>query len=159
MLLEQSVVLVTGGSRGIGAATARLLAARGAQVAVSGRDEAALQTVAAPLHAHAVVADLVEPSAPSELVADVVAHYGRLDAIVANAGVGYYGDVASMAPERLSYLIDVNLRASMLLARAAVEAIRSSRTAGRQDGALVFVSSIAGAVAVPMETVYSATKA
>jgi short-subunit dehydrogenase len=159
MLITGSVVLVTGASRGIGAATARVLADRGARVLCSGRDEVALRSVAEPLGASVVVADLADPSAPATLVAQALEAFGRIDALVANAGIGYYGDVASMPPERLSYLLDVNLRAPMLLAREWVGSLRSGRTDDRPNGAIVFVSSIAGAVGVPTESVYSATKA
>jgi short-subunit dehydrogenase len=159
MLLSGSVVIVTGASRGIGAATSRLLAARGAQVVCAGRDGAALEEVAAETGGSVVVADLADPAAPDRIVAHAVAEHGRLDALVANAGVGYAGEFAAMPAERVGYLVDVNVRAPMLLGLAAVNAIMATRAdAGGRGGAVVFVSSIAGAVGVPGETVYSASK-
>jgi NAD(P)-dependent dehydrogenase (short-subunit alcohol dehydrogenase family) len=147
--LAGRVVLVTGASRGIGAATCAALTRRGAVVVAAGRDETALAAVAA---ASTVVADAAEPAAAPALVAAAVDRHGRLDAVVANAGVGWAGEFAGMDPARITELVDVNLRAPMLLARAALPVLR-------RPGALVFLTSIAGLVGVPGETVYSVTKA
>jgi NAD(P)-dependent dehydrogenase (short-subunit alcohol dehydrogenase family) len=143
------VVLVTGASRGIGAATCAALTRRGAVVVAAGRDQRALAEVAA---ASTVVADAADPAAAPALVAAAVDRHGRLDAVVANAGLGWAGEFAGMDPARITELVDVNLRAPILLARAALPVLR-------RPGALVFVTSIAGLVGVPGETVYSVTKA
>jgi NAD(P)-dependent dehydrogenase (short-subunit alcohol dehydrogenase family) len=147
--LDGAVVLVTGASHGIGRAVARALTARGAVVVAAGRDETALAEVAA---ASTVVADVAAPDAATALVETAVGRHGRLDAVVANAGLGWAGEFAAMDPARLAELVDVNLRAPMLLARAALPVLS-------RPGALVFVTSIAGLVGVPGETVYSVTKA
>ena len=147
--LAGRVVLVTGASRGIGAATCAALTRRGAVVVASGRDEKALADVAA---ASTVVADAADPAAAGPLVGAAVERHGRLDAVVANAGLGWAGEFETMDPDRIAELVDVNLRAPMLLARAALPVLR-------RPGALVFVTSIAGLVGVPGETVYSVTKA
>ena len=147
--LAGRVVLVTGASGGIGAATCAALTRRGAVVVAAGRDETALAAVAA---ASTVVADAADPAAAPALVATAVDRHGRLDAVVANAGIGWAGEFAGMDPARITELVDVNLRAPMLLARAALPVLR-------QPGALVFLTSIAGLVGVPGETVYSVTKA
>ena len=149
MELAGRVVLVTGASRGIGAATCAALTRRGAVVVAAGRDETALAEVAA---SSTVVADAADPVAAPALVAAAVDRHGRLDAVVANAGLGWAGEFAAMDPARITELVDVNLRAPMLLARAALPVLR-------RPGALVFVTSIAGLVGVPGETVYSVTKA
>ena len=147
--LAGRVVLVTGASRGIGAATCAALTRRGAVVVAAGRDETALAAVAA---ASTVVADAADPAAAPALVAAAVDRHGRLDAVVANAGIGWAGEFAGMDPARITELVDVNLRAPMLLARAVLPVLR-------RPGALVFLTSIAGLVGVPGETVYSVTKA
>jgi NAD(P)-dependent dehydrogenase (short-subunit alcohol dehydrogenase family) len=147
--LAGRVVLVTGASRGIGAATCAALTRRGAVVVAAGRDETALAAVAA---ASTVVADAADPAAAPALVAAAVDRHGRLDAVVANAGIGWAGEFAGMDPARITELVDVNLRAPMLLARAVLPVLR-------RQGALVFLTSIAGLVGVPGETVYSVTKA
>nr|WP_218860420.1 SDR family oxidoreductase [Petropleomorpha daqingensis] len=144
--------MVTGASGGIGRATATALARAGAQVVCAGRDAAATQEVAAAVGGAALTADLREVDAPAGLVERTVAQHGRLDAVVVNAGVGHAGPVAEMPAERIAELVDVNVRGSFLLARAAPAAMTG-------PGAIVFVSSIAGAVGVPGESVYSATKA
>ena len=149
MELAGRVVLVTGASRGIGAATCAALTRRGAVVVAAGRDETALAEVAA---SSTVVADAADPAAAPALVAAAVDRHGRLDAVVANAGLGWAGEFAAMDPARITELVDVNLRAPMLLARAALPVLR-------RPGALVLVTSIAGLVGVPGETVYSVTKA
>jgi NAD(P)-dependent dehydrogenase (short-subunit alcohol dehydrogenase family) len=158
--LADAVVLVTGGSRGIGRSTAELAARRGARVVCAGRDEAALQEVAAGCGAVPLVADLRREDAAGALVDQVLGRFGRLDAVVANAGVGYAGPVIDMAPARVAELVDVDVRAPLLLARHAVAAFREQAAAGdRRSRGLVFVTSIAGLVGVPGESVYSAAKA
>jgi short-subunit dehydrogenase len=158
--LNGAVVLVTGASGGIGRATAQLVARRGATVVCAGRDAAALQETAAVCDGAPLIADLRDPAAPAALVDEVVGSYGRLDAVVANAGVGHAGPVVDMTPDRVSELVDVDVRAPLLLARYALAAFRDQTAAG--DGrtrGLVFVTSIAGLVGVPGESVYSAGKA
>jgi NAD(P)-dependent dehydrogenase (short-subunit alcohol dehydrogenase family) len=150
--LTGAIVLVTGASGGIGRATAVALAGTGAHVVCAGRDAAATSEVAAAVGGTALTADLRSPDAPGELVERTVAEHGRLDALVVNAGIGHAGPVAGMSAERIAELVDVNVRGSFLLARAAAAAMTG-------PGAIVFVSSIAGAVGVPGESVYSATKA
>jgi short-subunit dehydrogenase len=160
MQLSGAVVLVTGASGGIGRATAHLAARRGATVVCTGRDATALQETAARCGGVALIADLRSGEAPAALVEDVLGSYGRLDAVVANAGVGHAGPVVDMTPERVAELVDVNVRAPLLLARHALAAFRRQGAAGnRRTRGLVFVTSIAGLVGVPGESVYSASKA
>ncbi len=159
MQLAGATVLVTGATRGIGRATAVLLADRGAIVVVSGRDEAALAELAAEVGGTAVVADLGLVGAADHVVQEALSRHGRLDGLVANAGVGHVGDVAQMSSAQLTEVIDLNVRAPLDLARAAIAPL-SAQAAVRPGGAgIVFVSSIAGAVGVPGESVYSASKA
>ncbi|HTZ43350.1 MAG TPA: SDR family oxidoreductase [Jatrophihabitans sp.] len=149
------VVLVTGASRGIGRATAELLADRGAVVVATGRDEPALAAVTARTGGSYLAADLTEPAAPEALVEHAVAAHGRLDGLVVNAGAGHVGPFGQMTAGQVAGLVDLDLRAPLLLARAAIPALRTSP--GRQRG-IVFVGSIAGAVGVPEESAYSACK-
>lgn len=154
MDLEGAVALVTGGSRGIGRASALALAARGAAVVVVGRDESALREVARQAGGGYEVADVAAVDHAARVVERTVAAYGRLDVVVANAGVGFAGEFVSMPEPGIDRLVDVNVKAAVLLARAALPGM-----VARGRGALVFVTSIAGAVLVPGETVYSMTKA
>jgi len=145
--------LVTGGSSGIGAATARAFAAHGVQVAVAGRNLKALQKVAADTGGVAVPGDLRERGCPRRTISEASEALGGLDVIVSNAGVGWAGPFASMSESDIDQLVDVNLRAAAHLARAAIPHLVPG------SGRLVFVGSIAGLVGVPGEAWYSATKA
>ena len=144
---------VTGGSSGIGAATARELAARGVRVAIAGRNAAALERVAADTNGSVVLGDLREPGCAQHIIDASVDDLGGLDILVSNAGIGWAGPFASMSDSDIDAVLDVNLRAAAHLARAAIPHLRRGR------GRLVFVGSIAGLVGVPGETWYSATKA
>ncbi len=144
---------ITGGSSGIGAATARELAARGVRVAIAGRNAAALERVAADTNGSVVLGDLREPGCAQHIIDASVDDLGGLDVLVSNAGIGWAGPFASMSDSDIDAVLDVNLRAAAHLARAAIPHLRSGR------GRLVFVGSIAGLVGVPGETWYSATKA
>jgi NAD(P)-dependent dehydrogenase (short-subunit alcohol dehydrogenase family) len=151
MDLVGAVVVVTGAGRGLGAAVATELGRRGAVVVGVGRDPSRLTAVGAgSVHC----AELRDPGAAEAIVRHAIDTHGRLDAIVANAGVGHAGDLAGMSPERVAELIEVNLTAPILLTRAALPVMRAART-----GTLLYVTSIAGAVGVPGENVYSTTKA
>jgi short-subunit dehydrogenase len=149
---ESRAVLITGGSSGIGAATAHAFAVRGFRVAVAGRDRAALRRVAEETSAVSIPGDLREPGCPRWTVEVAASALGGLDVVVSNAGVGWCGPFASMTDEDIDSLLDVNLRAAAHLTRAALGYLR-------RGGHLVFIGSIAGVVGVPTEAWYSATKA
>ncbi|MCL2580912.1 MAG: SDR family oxidoreductase [Streptosporangiales bacterium] len=146
-------VLVTGGSSGIGAATAREFAARGCRVAVAGRDRTDLAKVAADTGGIAVPGDLARAGAPRATVDMAAFALGGLDVVVSNAGVGWSGPFAGMDDAEIDALLDVNLRAAAHLTRASLRYLRPDR------GHLVYVGSIAGVVGVAGEAWYSATKA
>jgi uncharacterized protein len=150
---EVRKVLITGGSSGIGAATARAFAARGFPVAVAGRDEAALRKVADDTGGVSIPGDLREPGIPRSTVEIAAQAMGGLDVVVSNAGTGWSGPFASMTDGDIDALLDVNLRAAAHLTRASLGHLRPGR------GQLVFVGSIAGLVGVTGEAWYSATKA
>ena len=145
--------LITGGSSGIGAATAGALAACGCQVAIAGRNVAALERVAAATNAVCLPGDLREPGCARRTIDAAVASLGGLDILVSNAGIGWAGPFASMTEADIDSLLDVNLRAAAQLACAAIPHLQ------RGHGRLVFVGSVAGLVGVPGEAWYSATKA
>ena len=154
MQLSGKVVVVTGASRGIGAAITRALAARGATVVGTGRDAAALNAVMCEVGGAAVLGDVRDPGNAEMVVAQARDAHGRLDAVVVNAGVGYTGPFADMPAARVDDLLDINVRAPIHMARAAVPELTR-----HDESALVFVTSIAGALLVPRESLYSATKA
>jgi short-subunit dehydrogenase len=149
-----AVVLVTGASSGIGRATAGLLAGRGARLLLSGRDEAALKDVATSTGGTALPADLTGPGAAGELARRAVAVHGRVDVLVASAGIGWAGEFATQPEESILELVQVNLSVPMELCRALLPAMLE-----RKQGSVVLVGSIAGLTGVAGESVYAATKA
>jgi NAD(P)-dependent dehydrogenase (short-subunit alcohol dehydrogenase family) len=146
-------VLITGGSSGIGAATAEEFAARGFLVAVTGRDSRALDHVARVTGGVPIPGDLREPGCPRRVVDAAAVALGGLDVVVSNAGVGWAGPFTEMTDEEMDELLDVNLRAPAHVAHASLAHLRP------ETGHLVFVGSIAGLLGVAEETWYSATKA
>lgn len=148
------VALISGGGTGIGAATARRLAAEGASVVVSGRRPDPLRKVADDVGGLAVPGDLTEPGTAEEVVAAAEDRFGGLDVVVVNAGVGFGRSVADVTDELWDRTIDVNLTAAMRLVRAAVPAL-----ADRGSGSIVVVSSVSGVVASGDSAAYVASKA
>jgi NAD(P)-dependent dehydrogenase (short-subunit alcohol dehydrogenase family) len=158
-----SVMLVTGGSRGIGAATARLAAARGWAVAVNyARDRDAAEAVVAGIESGGGRGVAVRGDVASET--DVAAMYdaaealGPVTAVIVNAGiVGEVSAVASMELARLRRVFDVNVLGAFLTAREAARRMPADR--GGPGGAIVIVSSAAARLGSPFEFVdYAATK-
>jgi short-subunit dehydrogenase len=154
MPVRGSVALVTGASSGIGQATARALADAGAHVLVHGRDREALSALAKQIGARPLPADLADPAEVRRLAQCALDVDGRVDILVANAGVGWAGRFAQMPAEKAGRLVEVNLTAPIRLARALMPAMLE-----RDRGFLAFVSSIAGRTGVAGEAVYAATKA
>jgi NAD(P)-dependent dehydrogenase (short-subunit alcohol dehydrogenase family) len=153
------VVLITGASRGIGRATARLLGARGWSVGVNyAHNEAAAQQTAAEVgraggHARVIPGDV---SQEADVIAmfDALTHaFGRIDALVNNAAQACFAPLAQTTDEVLEEMTAINLMAPLRLVRAAEPALRSSR------GVVVNVGSIGGVLALPGRAAYGATKA
>jgi short-subunit dehydrogenase len=155
MRLAGAVVLITGGSSGIGAATARAVAAAGARPLVAGRDRDRLAAVAAQTGGVALAADLAAPGGADDLAdAALRAAPDGIDVLVNNAGFGWEGPFSDIPAAVEEQLVTVNLTAPLRLTRLLVPAM-----AHRGRGHVVFVSSIAGATGVRREAVYAATKA
>ena len=154
MDLDGSVAIVTGASGGIGLAIARALTERHAQVIALDVAADELAKTAADIGAEPFTTDVRDPDHAAAVVEHVLERYGRIDVVVANAGVGWAGLFSEMPVQRISDLVAVNVTAPMLLARAAVPAMIEARR-----GSVVFISSIAGSMLVTDEAVYSATKA
>jgi len=138
--LNGKVALVTGGDRGIGLATSRALLARGAQVVILGLHADHVDQAAAQLHDSRVlglVADVTDPGALQRAVATTVAHFGRLDVVVANAGIASRAATfQAMASEPFDRVLDVNLMGVHHTVRAALPEILRNR------GHIALVASI-----------------
>ena len=120
MALTGLRAFITGGSSGIGAATARAFAARGMHVGIAGRDIAALERVAADTNGTFIPGDLREPGCARRTIDAAVDALGGLDVVVSNAGIGWAGPFASMSESEIDALLDVNLRAAAHLTHAAL---------------------------------------
>jgi short-subunit dehydrogenase len=154
MQLAGAVALVTGGSSGIGAATARALAAAGARPLVAGRDPCRLDAIARETGGVALQADLAAPGGPEKLAAAALDAAGQVDLLVNNAGVGWAGPIGQLTVTEAEELVTVNLTAPI-----ALTALLAPGMVERGSGRIVFVSSIAGTTGVCREAAYSATKA
>tara|TARA_Y100000294_G_scaffold24270_1_gene20690 strand:+ start:16213 stop:17022 length:810 start_codon:yes stop_codon:yes gene_type:complete len=154
MELEGALVLVTGGSRGIGAALAFAYADEGASVVVAARSEGDLRQVAERIGGVAHVADLSDPEVVDGLVAAVEAAYGPVDVLVNNAGIETVDPVATVDPDSVRTAARVNLEAPMVLTRRVLPGMLE-----RNRGAVVFMSSLAGTAGFPGMGPYCATKA
>ncbi|WP_406286409.1 SDR family NAD(P)-dependent oxidoreductase [Embleya sp. NBC_00896] len=152
------VVLVTGGTAGIGLAAARLLLAHGADVVITGRDDARLARAVAELdvgeRVFAVRADSADAADAAALAARIRERYGRLDGVFANAGVGVFGPAAELAATDVDHMIDVNFKGVFHTLQAAVPLLEAAG-----GGAIVLNASWTLHRGMAIATVYSATKA
>jgi short-subunit dehydrogenase len=142
-------VLVTGATGGIGQALAEAFAARGATVVLTGRRADVLEPLAQRLGGTAIAADLADRGAVAELVSTA----GEVDILVANAALPASGLLTGYTVSQIDRVLDVNLRAPIVLAKLVGE-----RLAERRRGHLVFISSLAGKVASGQVSLYNATK-
>jgi len=146
--------LVTGASSGIGRATARALAAEGARVALAARDRPALDALARELEGAVVTAcDVRDAAAVDAAVAEAAGGFGGLDLVVTAAGLGRFGDTASFPVEEWDEVLDVDLRGTFLVLRAALPHVRRSK------GRLITLSSVAALRPFPGSAAYCAAKA
>jgi citronellol/citronellal dehydrogenase len=158
--LSGRLAIVTGGTRGIGAAAAMILAECGADIVVAGRDSDRLQTVAESIRQRSgrrvlgVAADISQEADVVSLVDQAIGEFGRVDILVNNAGGPARSDIETTSAAAWDAVMSANLRGAFLCTR---EAGRHMLMRGR--GAIVNISSLAGVNAVPFASAYGAAKA
>lgn len=147
--IEGRVALITGASRGLGAAVARSLDGLGVRLALASRsgDDLGIEGAVAS------ACDVREPSQLETLAGDAAERLGGIDIVVANAGVGAYGEFLDLDPDWMEEMIDVNVKGTLYTVRTVLPYLLRSDTAD-----LVVVSSIAGQRAPEEEAVYAASK-
>lgn len=156
-LLDDRVVLITGGSRGIGLASAEALLGAGARIAICARDAERLEEARRHLAGQGEVmcaqVDVRDPQRAEAFVASVNEHYGAVDILVNNAGVVWVGDFAEQEHADIDEVIDVNLKGTMHMVRAVLPAMLR-----RGEGAIINISSGAGLHGFPKVVAYCASK-
>lgn len=147
--LDGRVALITGASRGIGSAIATTLATEGARVALASRsgDDAGIAG------AFAQACDVRDAAALQSMADATVEHFGGIDILVVNAGVGAYGPFLDLDPAHIEEMIDVNVKGAIYAARAALPHLLKSDAAD-----FVMIASEAGRRGLPFEAVYCASK-
>jgi short-subunit dehydrogenase len=150
------VVLLTGASAGIGAATARLFAAAGARLVLVARSVAVLEQLAATLPGNHLVApaDVADREQCRAAVASALERYGRIDILINNAGIGLAGPVAELSPADLQRAIEVDLLGPLHVIQAALPAMRA-----RRSGQIINVSTVLAAQPLPYLGGYAGAKA
>ncbi len=154
MELKGAHVLVTGGSRGIGAALAREFGRAGARVSLTARTTEAIEALALELGGKAFTADLLDPSSVDSLIERVEADAGPIDVLVNNAGLEGHGWFHEQDTDTARNVLRLNLEAPTVLTRNVLPGMIE-----RGRGHLVFTSSLAGTGGFPGLAVYGATKA
>lgn len=157
MIFNNRTVIVTGASEGVGAAAARKFAEAGANLMLVARGKKKLEAIAEELREKTQVEifamDVSDPEACINVFKKADFEYGRIDVLVNNAGYHERGNVDSVSPDELGRMIDVNLRAPILLTRIALPYIRDAG-----GGAIINVGSLAGRAPIPGSATYSASK-
>ena len=155
---KEKTIIITGGSEGVGAATARKFADAGANLVLVARSKKNLDLIAEELRpktsVKTVAMDVSDTDACTNLFKKAEFEFGNVHVLINNAGYHSRGPVENVAIEELGQMIDVNLRAPVILSRLAVPYLRQAG-----GGAIINVGSLAGRTPVPGAATYSASKA
>ncbi|MEO9649916.1 MAG: SDR family oxidoreductase [Roseobacter sp.] len=152
--MDRKTALITGAARGIGLATAHIMIKAGWRVAMVDRDRDELLAASQGIeHAETFVADISRPESVNALVSEVRASFGRIDALVNNAGVADFGPIEETDFARWRTVMDTNLDGAFLMTQAATPALKKAR------GAIVNIASISGLRASTLRVAYGTSKA
>lgn len=156
--LENKVALVTGGSKGIGYGIAAALMEQNMKVAITSRSQANASEAADKLNklgqgeALAIAADVRDYDSQKQGVEKVINQWGKLDLVVANAGIGHFASIEDMTLEQWNDTIDTNLTGAFYSIKASLEALKASK------GYYITISSLAGTNFFPQGSAYNASK-
>ena len=156
--IANKVALITGGTKGIGYGIAEALMQENAKVAITGRSKASADKAAANLNrigsgeAIGFVADVRKMADQQKVVDAIIKKWGRLDVLVANAGIGYFNPIESLTEDQWNETIDTNLTGVFYSVKASLEALKQSR------GYVITMASLAGINFFAGATAYNASK-
>jgi NAD(P)-dependent dehydrogenase (short-subunit alcohol dehydrogenase family) len=152
--LDNKIAVITGGTTGIGLATAQLFLEEGAKVIVTGRNPETLDQAKKILGSDAdvIAADTSDLKAVEQLFKTIAERYKKIDALFVNAGIAKFAPLAQSTPEMFDEQFNVNVRGAYFTVQHAVPLIADG-------GAILFTASMVTSIAEPMSSVYSATKA
>lgn len=152
------VAFITGGTKGIGLGIAEALIAQGVRVAITGRTQEAAENAAAFLNeqkegfAIGIASDVRDYASQEAAVRFVLDVWGRIDYVLANAGIGHFAPIQDLSVEQWQETIDVNLTGAFFTAKATLEALKAS------EGYYISIASLAGTNFFPAGTAYNASK-
>ena len=161
MKLKNKSILITGGGTGIGRACAELFAAEGANIIVTGRRLEPLQEVEGKISAEgvgkaiAVQGDVTELEDLGKFISAAVENFGRIDALVNNAGVFAMGSILDITPDQFDHIFDINVKAPLMMTKLVAQAMIEQG----DGGSILNISSTVGSKPAPYMTVYAASKA
>lgn len=155
--INNKVALITGGSKGIGLAIARTLVSQGMRVAITSRSIENAQKAAVGINTDAskiigIEADVRDLESQNAAVQNVLDHFGQLDVLVANAGIGHFAPISELTPQQWLDTINTNLTGVFYSVKASLEAIKASK------GYIFTISSLAGTNFFEKGTAYNASK-
>jgi len=155
--LTNKVAYITGGTKGIGYGIAQVLLERGMKVAITGRNLAAAQAAAKELDPNGerslgLASDVAVLESEAAALEAVRQHFGSVDVVVANAGVGHFAPIDQLSPEQWKEMIDTNLTGVFNTVKASLDALKASQ------GYLITIASLAGANFFEQASGYNASK-
>jgi 3-oxoacyl-[acyl-carrier protein] reductase len=153
--LKGKVVIITGATAGIGAAAAKALVEMGCKVVLNARNEERLKGMVAELGANAiyVAGDCSEPDLARKVAKAAVDAFGTIDAVVPNAGIGFYGSILDHSDEDMNRMMRTNYEGTVHMVRAALPTMLA-----KKEGDVIIVASVAGFRGGDIEAVYTGTK-